>query len=376
MIYLDNAATTFPKPESVYKVMDDCSRNYAVNANRGSYAAAEKCAQIITETKRKLQKIVNASSNYPVVFAPSITVALNQIISGIKWCSDDVVYISPYEHNAVARTLYLVKKKRNIRIRLLPLKNDLTIDLDKLEFEFNVEHPKAVICTHMSNVTGYILPISKIFSLAKKFNAITILDSAQSLGLIPVDLNTMQLDFLAFTAHKSLYGPLGIGGFINVGGLVLEELIVGGTGSDSTNLDMPCDLIGRYESSSSNIVAIAGFNAALDCLDQQNILRHEKFLTTYLKRKLSSIPSVKLLSPDDEQHISVVSFVIDGYVSEDVGFILDDQFGICVRTGYHCAPFIHEYLEDDLFSGTVRIGIGQFNCEHDIDCLIDAVLTL
>ena len=240
MVYLDNAATTFPKPESVYCAMDKANRELAVNAGRGSYKLAREASGVIAETKSLLRKLVTAENNVGVVFTPSITIALNEIIGGMDWNQNDVVYASPYEHNAVARTLHHVSELYGVKIKLIPLKDkSLEVDIEKFKYELSKEKPKAVFCTHVSNVTGYILPVSEIFTEAKKYGACTVLDSAQSLGLVDIDVRTMPVDIIAFAGHKTLYGPFGIGGFVNVSSVKLNTYIVGGTGSDSLNLDMP-----------------------------------------------------------------------------------------------------------------------------------------
>lgn len=377
MVYLDNAATTFPKPESVYAEMDRVNREMAFNASRGSYEAARKASALISETKRMIRDLVNAEVNAPVVFSSSITLALNQIVNGLNLKNDSNVYLSPFEHNAVARTIYYLSQKTNINIHFLPLKeNTFEIDIKKLEYLFIQNKPNLVICTHISNVTGYILPVVEIFDLAKKYEAITVLDSAQSLGLIKVDAKRLNADLIAFAGHKSLYGPIGIGGFINNGNIPLSEFIVGGTGSDSLNLSMPNGLESMYEASSCNIVAIAGLRAAIKSLDSDDIYSYEKELTEYLVSELRMKRNIKLYVPNSECHIGIVSFTVEGYSSEDVGKILDEEFDIAVRTGYHCAPFIHDYLKDKSCQGTVRVGIGRYNTKEDICSFISAINTL
>ena len=375
MIYLDNAATTFPKPEKVYAVMDETNRKLGVNAGRGSYRLAREASELIGNTKKAVRELVGANDEVSVVFSPSVTVAMNQIINGIEWIDDSTVYLSPYEHNAVARTIHSALKKNNIKIKLLPISDDsLEIDMEKIRYEFAKEKPFAVFCTHISNVTGYILPVEEIFDEAKRYNSITVLDSAQSMGLLPIDIRKIKADFIAFAGHKSLYGPFGIGGFINVSGSPLNEVLTGGTGSDSLNLNMPSDGESRYEASSPNIVAIAGLNAALDVLDVTKCYEHEKSITEYLIKKMSGIKYVHMFLPNNrEKHIGILSFVFDGLASDELGTILDADFDIAVRTGYHCAPYIHEYLKDQKTLGTVRIGISQFTTKEDIDSLVTAL---
>ena len=373
-IYLDNAATTFPKSEAVYKAMDDANRRFAVNAGRGSYKLAREANAIIDDTKERLLRLVSASSTSKVVFAPSITISLNMILQGITWQKGDIVYVSPYEHNAVARTLEKLKNDFQIVVKLMPLTEEFDINLPLLESLFITDRPKCVCCTGVSNVTGYILPTKEIFKAAKECGAITILDSAQSLGLIEQKLD--DIDFLAFAGHKTLYGPFGIGGFIDNSRVKLKQVIVGGTGSNSLILSMPEETPNRYESSSPNIVAIAGLNAALEELDVNHNFKFEKELTEYAIEKLEEISNIRIYkSQKMDSQIGIISFNIrnSGLSADDIGNILDEEFGIAVRTGYHCAPYIHNLLGDIEYSGTVRIGLGKFNTREHIDALCDAL---
>lgn len=375
MIYLDNAATTYPKPEVVYRAMDEANRKLCVNAGRGSYNLARTASKMISETKTLLRQLVHVESSSGVIFAPSITIAMNQIVNGIEWMENSVVYLSPYEHNAVARTINKVAKQYNLKVKLMPLYEDtLEVNLEKLKYEFSKERPSAVFCTHISNVTGYILPISEIFEEAKKYGCITVLDSAQSLGLIEIDARSLNVDIIGFAGHKCLYGPFGIGGFINVSNIPLKEFITGGTGSDSLNLEMPNGNETKYEAASTNIVAVAGLKAALETLNVQKIYQHKKELTKYLLEKLKLLSNVKVFVPYNKgSHMGIVSLVVEGYKSDDVAMILDEDYDIAVRAGYHCAPYIHSYLKNEAYFGTVRVGIGQFSTKEEIDELIDAL---
>lgn len=377
MIYLDNAATTFPKPESVYNALDRANRQLAFNTGRGGYFSERKATEMMDETRQALRDLVRLKWNADVIFTPSITVALNQILNGIDFIRGDNVYVSPYEHNAIARTIHYLEKKKEIHVIQMPLKKDsLEIDIDKLTYAFSKEPPKCVCCIHVSNVTGYVLPVYDIFKLAKKYEAITVLDTAQSLGLLEVNAEELYVDFVAFAGHKSLYGPFGIGGYINVGKVVLNEFLIGGTGSDSLNLNMPFEGYDRYEPASHNIVAIAGLNAALKELKIGSVFNEEKELLHRAISRLENITRVKLYLPPEEKHIGILAFNIEGYKAEDVGTIFDQDFDIAVRAGYHCAPYIHKWLNDERFLGTVRIGIGRYNTKEDIDTLADAVCEL
>lgn len=378
MIYLDNAATTYPKPECVYNKMDYIARNGAVNAGRGSYALAQEATHLIEETREMLKSAIGIQNDVEVVFLPSITLAMNQIIQGMKWGSGDVVYVSPYEHNSVARTLNYCQKRNGIVIRELPIEADtMLIDIDKMKYEFAKKHPKAIFCTHISNVTGYILPIKEIFAEGKRYDSINVLDSAQSLGLIEIEAADINVDLIAFTAHKSLYGPIGVGGFVNVTGINIDEFIVGGTGSDSLNLDMPMHGVSRFEAGSYNIVAIAGLNEALRNINIKQVFNHERNLTVLLREQMTGIKGIRLLLPGDlNKHIGIVSFIIKNMNSNDVADILNEDYDIAVRSGYHCAPFIHKYLKDEKSLGTVRVGLGQFNTTNDVELLVNAIRDL
>lgn len=374
MVYLDNAATTFPKPESVYVAMDKINREGSVNAGRGSYKLAQNASELIVDTKMKIRQLVHLDISAAVIFSPSITIAMNQIISGLHLRENAVVYVSPYEHNAVARSLFKLSKEIALVIKELPLDDNLEIDVEKMKYEFSKDKPDAVFCTHVSNVTGYILPIKEIFAEAKKHGSINVLDSAQSMGLIELRADLIDVDLIGFAGHKTLYGPFGIGGFINVSGVDLDTFIAGGTGSDSLNLEMPSGKESKFESASTNIIAVAGLKAALVNLNQKEHLAYEQELTSYLIEKLSLIKGIKLYLPSStEKHVGIVSFTLDDMNSEDVGIILDEDFNIAVRTGYHCAPYIHKYLRDERFLGTIRVGLSQFTTKSDIDQLIDAL---
>lgn len=378
MIYLDNAATTFPKPEEVYLEMDKANRTYAVNAGRGSYRLAQYASKVIDETRLEIIKLVHGNERTSVALVPSVTIALNQIFHGIRFAAGDIVYVSPFEHNAVARTLNYISQETGIIVKRLPIKEKtLEIDLDKVRYLFSKEPPRCLCVTHVSNVTGYILPVEDLLNQAKEYGAMTVLDASQSLGLLEINVKKLKADFIAFAGHKTLYGPLGVAGFVINGGVELEEFIVGGTGSDSLNLNMPQRVPYKYEAASPNIVAIAGLNAALKWLKVSEIYEHEKTLSDYLIQKLKKMSNIKLYLPSrQENQVGIVSFNIDGYSAEDVGMILDQDYDIAVRTGYHCAPYIHEYLMDKESSGTIRVGIGYFNNMEDINGLIRALLTL
>ena len=384
MIYLDNAATTFPKPEEVYIAMDGCLRNSCVNAGRGSYNLASEALMLIDETRQLLIELIDGNSSDNVIFTPSATIAINQVLRGLNWDSIHNVYVTPFEHNAIMRTLYNLKSKYDFKVNIIPFDNiTFEMDSDKLKVMYAKENPDLIIMSQISNVTGYILPIKECQNLAKKYEPINIVDCSQSLGVIKTSLkdDLSETDFIIFAGHKSLYGPLGVGGFIQSGNKVLlSEFITGGTGSDSTNLEMPESFPGKYEAGSYNTYAISGLNAAIKWINKKgidNIYKHKKNLTDLLVRELQQNDCIELYIPENiSNHIGVLSFNIDGYTSDEVGKILNDEFDICVRTGHHCAPLVGEFLGGDAISGTVRISIGIYNSEDEIDTVIREINNL
>ena len=380
MIYLDNAATTFPKPEQVYAAVDEAQRQYAVNAGRGSYRTARKANDIIRETRNLIADLVRCPDSKNVVLSPSATIALNQIIHGLTYSSNTVVYVSPYEHNAVVRTLYRISEIYGFSIRQLPVLSDtFEIDIDDMKNRFAVVHPDYVFVNHVSNVTGYILPYKAIFSESKKYNAVNILDTAQSLGVINIAIDS-DIDFLAFAGHKNLYSNIGIGGFVYNSKTELKPFITGGTGSNSLDPEMPCELPDKYEAASPDIVAIASLNASLKWLRSvgvDEVYRHKKELTEYTVKRLNEIERIKLLIPTQaENHISVISFLHEDYTPNEIAEILDMDFDIAVRSGFHCAPYVHNVISTEETLGTVRIGLGYFNTKDDIDRLTEALIEL
>lgn len=371
-IYFDNAATTFPKPEEVYTAMDRVNRQEAVNAGRGSYALARKAAALISDTRKAILKLAEADEVAEVVFTASATLASNQIFGGLEWSSEDVVYVTPYEHNAIVRVLYALQKKYHFEIVLLERKEEsLELDLEKIQFQFSRKPPTVLAMTHVSNTIGAIVPVKELADLAKKYNAITVVDGAQALGLIPVSLKQMQIDFYIFAGHKTLYGPFGIGGFIRQKAAKLQPYLAGGTGSDSLNPEMFLGDVPVLEAGSPNLVAIAGLHAAVQTLHPEELLQREQELTAYLTTQLCTIPRVILYTPHN--HVGIVAFNLEGYQSADVGMILDEDYNIAVRTGYQCAPYIHDVLEDKEHLGIVRGSIGRYTTKEEIDSLVKAV---
>lgn len=379
--YLDCAATTFPKPNCVYEAMDTVNRCLCVNAGRGSYELARMAMEGIDALRQEVLQIVNATEEKQVIFTSSATMACNMILGGIALSERDRVYVSPFLHNAVMRTLWMQQKKCGCSVEILPTGvNNWEIDLEKTAYVFQDKKPDYVFLSHVCNVTGYRLPIEEIFTLAKEATrgeAKVIIDGAQSFGLVDIDDRKYPYDAVIFAGHKTLHGPFGIAGFIKEKSFFLNPIIAGGTGSDSLNVSMPKELPLALEPGSPNLPAIAGLYAALQYRKRigiQKLYEKEKYLTKLLVEGMGQIDGVTLYVPQDrERHIGIVSFQLEGYRADEVGMILDEDYHISVRTGYHCAPLVHDIIGSKTVGGTVRASLGWFSTEEDVKKLIKAV---
>ena len=379
MIYLDNAATTFPKPECVYDTVDSVQRTIAVNVGRGSYRVAKEAMKIVDETRALLASLVHSEPDR-VVFTPSATIAANEIILGLEWSDYKNVYVTPFEHNAIVRPLHIQSEKYGFKLRMLPFDyRTHEPDIDEMKRQFAVAPPDYVFLNAVSNVTGTVIPVDEIAKLAKEYDTLVIVDGSQSLGLIETDLSRSPIDLLIFAGHKNLCASWGIGGFICNCEHLPKPVLAGGTGSDSLNPEMSGGIPAAFEFASQNIIAIASLDASLKWLGEtgiDNIRKRKDELISRLISGLSELGAILYLPYEGCRHTSVLSFNLQGYEAGEVGMILNEDFDIAVRTGYHCAPFVHELLGTTRTKGTVRVSPGFFNTEADIDALIHAVKEL
>ena len=279
MIYLDNAATTFPKPENVYLELDKANRN-AFNAGRGSYKTAREASSLKEEVRKKILSIGNLQ-NGKVIFTSSATNALNDIIFGSSIDEESYIYVSPFEHNSIIRPLEELKRRKKIHIEVLPFDNITWEPIySKINDMFALHKPKAVFISQVSNVTGYIIPADKIFELSSKYNSINVLDASQGYGIVPIN-DYINTNYIVFAGHKSLYASFGIAGYIKLKNDKLKSNIYGGTGTDTMNPNMPEEYPEGYEAGSPNIVSISGLNASIDWIKSIDIYSDEKKLTNY-----------------------------------------------------------------------------------------------
>lgn len=366
--YFDNAATSFPKPESVYLAMDDCARNYGVSMGRGQHILSAKASHIADETRNLLLQLFHCS-NKKVVFTNTATEAMNIILTPQLLPSGCTVYISPFEHNAVTRVLHHLKSTQDIKIHQLAVNSStLQYDLDKIGNQFSEAVPHCVIISHASNVTGTIAPIREIFSIAKKYNAITVADMCQTAGLIDMDISSTDFDYVVFAGHKTLYGPLGVSGFISQYPERLLPLIYGGTGVESANQDMPTSAPERFEAGSHSSIAIAGLNASLRWLLETGIhavFDREQKNKARLIEVLEQYDNIRIIKASDQ--IGLISCLFDQYSSDEIGQVLSER-NIAFRSGLHCAPCAHQFIKT-FPAGTVRFSVGYFNNDEDFSML-------
>ena len=366
MAYFDNAATTYPKPECVYSFMDDFYRRSGGNAGRGTYELAQSAGGLIDDTRQRIQLLLHCPAKQ-VVFEPTATIALNIIIQGIILNGARNIYISPFEHNAVTRTLHHFEQLEQIRVQQLAVTKDYEYSLEKIRYQFDDVKPDFVIISHASNTNGLIAPVEDIFSLAKKYHAVTLADMSQTAGLIDCNVGLSTFDFAVFAGHKTLYGPTGISGFVMEPSIKFPTVLFGGTGLESANQDMPESLPEKYEMGTLNISGVAGLNASLKWIEEtsiEKIYSQEELNRRRLLEILQNYDFISVVGNQEGRHyVGIVSCLIDGISSDSAGKIFDEQ-GIAVRTGLHCAPLAHKFM-DTYPAGTIRFSVNYFTSEND-----------
>lgn len=374
MAYFDNAATTYPKPEEVYSFMDVFYRSNGANAGRGNYGASLSAGALIAETRKLLQDLLHCHAKQ-VVFTPTATVALNIVIQGLIKSGVKEVYISPFEHNAVTRTLHSYTESGQINVHKLAVAENLVYDLERIRYQFESINPDLVIVSHASNVLGLIAPIEEIFKLSKNFGAYTVADMAQTAGLVDCNVGSSVFDFAVFAGHKTLYGPTGISGFVMKPEIMLPAVIYGGTGYESANQDMPLSLPERFEMGTINISGIAGLYAALKWIGEVSLPSLREKETRNRLRLLEILDDywfIKVIGNyPQNNYVGIVSCLIEGISSDSAGQIFD-KAGIAVRTGLQCAPLAHKFMQT-YPAGTIRFSVSYFTTEQDFQELIQAL---
>ena len=373
-IYFDNGSTSWPKAPGVQEAVLELLKNGAFNINRGNYAGAYEVESVVLETRDQLVQLFHGTDSRNVIFTPGITHSLNYFIKGFLKNGDHVL-----EHNAVMRPLEQMKLA-GVDYDIVPVDEEGNLDPEDLRERIRI-NTKAVIMTHASNVCGTVVPIREIGSICKEYGLFFVVDTAQSAGTLPVDMQECQIDFLAFTAHKGLLGPQGIGGFLISERLdkKMEPYIAGGTGSQSDSLLMPDYLPDKYESGTMNLPGIIGLHASLDYIREQGLKAiHDKKmeLTEYLLNEVKRIPQVRIVGRKDVQdRVAVVSLdflTIDNAVA---AFELEQECGVMTRVGLHCAPAAHQSLHT-FPQGTVRFAFSASNTFSEIDRCVEGILKI
>lgn len=368
MAYFDNAATTFPKPECVYDCMNQYYRNNGGSYGRGENDFSLSTKGLVEHTRQSIQKLFHCPAKQ-IVFQPSATLSLNVVIQGVIENGATNIYISPFEHNAVTRVLHHYESRGRIKVQTLAVSKDFTFDLQRIKFQFDDLKPDLVIMSHASNVFGVIAPFEQVFAMSKKHGAITLLDMAQTAGLVDTDLSQDIVDFAVFAGHKTMYGPTGISGFVMNPSYKLMPVLFGGTGFDSANQDMPSTLPERFEIGTLNSQAVAGLYASIQWIEQTGInaiYEREKENRKRLIDLLHSYDFIKVIGDSPKaDYVGIVSCIIEGISSDTAGQLFAER-KIAVRTGLHCAPLAHQFV-GTFPAGTIRFSTGYFTSDNDFD---------
>ncbi len=369
MIYFDNAATSFYKPEQVKVAVLNAFNKYTANPGRSGHNLSISTADVVFETREKVKQFFNAF-NHNVIFTKNCTEALNIAIFG-SLNSGDHVITTCYEHNSVLRPLEKLKTDGVEVTTLFCDVNNLPTEIE------NAIKPntKLIITTACSNVTGECPNIKEIGEVAKEHNVLYLVDGAQSSGHMEINLDDTNIDMYAFAGHKGLLAITGVGGLIVKNGITLKPLTYGGTGTESENLIQPTDIPEGLEAGTIPTISIISLNAGIDFLTKnfKKIIKIEQNLTKYLYFKLKKLKFLKILSTESSKN--VISFNVKNLDSSLVANILNDQFNICVRSGLHCAPLIHK-KNGTLFTGAVRVSLDFFNTFDEIDKLVEALIKI
>lgn len=376
-IDLDKAATSWPKPDGVYAAVDRYQRELGVAVGRGSTHAAVELQAIVNRCRQRAARLLGAESPQRIIFTFNGTDGLNQAIHGLLEPGDHVV-TSVAEHNSILRPLRAAVDRLGADVTYLPVDADGLVDPAAVA-EVIGPDTKLLALTHASNVTGAVQPIVDVGEIAREAGALFLVDAAQSAGHLPIDLGSLPVDLLACSGHKGLLGPLGTGLLYVRPGVEerLRPLRQGGTGSQSEEDTQPATLPDRYESGNHNAPGLVGLEAALAWIEERTVgaLRsHDQALTGRLVDGLSSVPNLTLHGPQgSELRVGVVSLSVQGLAPQEAATILDQNFHVETRAGLHCAPRMHQALGTSRLGGTLRLSVGPFTTEEDIDAALAAI---
>jgi len=377
MIYLDNSATTFPKPDSMYEFMSGFYKKHGVNPGRTGFDAAILTEEIVQKTRKLMTELFNGGDDFNrLTFSYNASDSLNLIIQGLAEPNAHVI-TTMLEHNSVLRPLYCLKEEGKLQdVTYLPFDNEGYVDPEDFRRAIR-PNTKFVVCTHCSNVLGTTQPLHEIGKICKEHGLIFVVDGSQGAGATTVDMRADNIDVYIFTGHKSLMGPTGIGGAYVREGVHIKHTRYAGTGVRSAYPKHLEEYPYRLEYGTLNLVGVAGLYAGVSWVLEQgieNIHKKEMMLWEKLRRGIQNAKGVTTYCANStERRNAVLSFNINGFEAADVGMMLDVDYEIACRTGLQCAPKVHEHLGTLPIHGTVRLSIGAFNTEEDIDTAIRAV---
>lgn len=375
-VYLDNAATSWPKPEAVYLAVERFMREVGATPGRGGHWREEEAARIADETRAALAQLLNASDPAGVAFTMNATQAINMAQKGILHPGDHVI-TSSIEHNAVWRPLKALER-RGVAVTAVPCAPDGALDPAAVIAAIQ-PGTRLIALLHASNVLGTILPVAAVGAIARAHGILFLVDAAQTAGAYPIDMESMYIDLLAVPGHKGLYGPHGTGALIVRPGVQLETWIEGGSGIESSPETMPDALPLRLEAGTQNAAGIAGLLAGVRFVLEQGVERirqHELALTAALIDALRDVSGLRVLGPPDlARRTAVVSVTVAGYVPEQLAAVLDEVFDVSTRAGLHCAPQAHR-VAGSLETGALRFSPGCFNTPSDIEYAAESLRSI
>ncbi len=374
MIYLDNAATSFPKPESVYLALDQFARTSLANPGRTSHRMALTAEHLLKDTRHRLNQFFHGEGPERFAFTLNCTDALNIAIKGVLRPGDHVITTN-LEHNSVSRPLRALEIGRIIALTRVPADAGGSVDPAAIRAAITPKTRLIAIC-HASNVLGTVQPITDIGALAREREILLLVDAAQTAGVLPIDVQQMGIDLLAFPGHKGLFGPTGTGALYVRPGVDINPWREGGTGGNSADEIQPRDWPFYLEGGTPNVLGLAGLSAGLQFLEDRGLAaihRHEIMLSERLAHRLDELPGVTVYGHREfARRVGTLSFNCGTMTSSDVGNILDTSFDIAIRPGMHCAPYIHRAL-GTFPEGAVRVSPGPFNTMEEIDQLAAAL---
>lgn len=377
MIYLDNAATSFPKPEAVYRAMDAFARTTLANPGRAGHRMALASEHALNDARHRLNRFLGGQGPERVVFTLNGTDGLNIAFKGFLNPGDHVI-TSDLEHNSVSRPLVAMASRGEIELTHVSADGEGLLDPDTIRKVIGPK-TKLIAITHASNVLGALQPVKEIGAICRERGVTFLVDAAQSVGVVPIDVQAMHIDLLSFPGHKGLFGPTGTGVLYVSPRITLRPWREGGTGGDSSSPQQPVEMPFALEGGTPNVLGIVGMIAGLDFVEKETpekLRAHEVKLIQKLREKLLAMDGFEVFGPKSPEHkVGALSFRWEGLAAQDLGAILDSQFDIAVRPGLHCAPYIHKSSKS-FPDGLVRASPGPFITEADIDALIAALTSI